>query len=279
MLKIKAMANETLKIAVCQTSSTLNIDANLKNMRRWGEDAAAKGAKVICFAEMAYFTASGLENRRSADRFDELCETFSNWSKEWGVYFSPGSLRSADEGGKSFNRAVFFSPEGKRIGDYKKIFLFKANLPDRVYDESALYSAGEELSLFPIGSWKAALSICFDLRFPEMFRFLRNQGAQIIFIPSAFTVPTGKAHWEVLLRARAIENQCYVIAPSLCGKSGDGSEKYGHSMIVDPWGEVLAQLGENEGVAMAELRTERFAEVQKVVDALASRRLDLFPIA
>ena len=124
-----------------------------------------------------------------------------------------------------------------------------------------------------------AHSIYFDLQFLEKFRFLRNQETQIILITSAFTVPTGKAHWEVLLRARAIENQCYVVAPSLCGKSGDGSEKFGHSMIIDPWGEVLVKLGSDEGMGVAELRLDRFAEVRKVVDALASRRPDLFPIA
>lgn len=248
-------------------------------MKSFCEKAHAQKAQGVFFAEMAYLMGSSLENRRAADRYPELCEIFSKWAKEYQLYLSPGSLRSVSQGGKSFNHLVVFGPDGRTVAEYKKIFLFKANLPDRVYDESQMYDAGKDLVVFEMNGLKVGLSICFDLRFPEMFRALRKRGAEVILIPSAFTVPTGQAHWEVLLRARAIENQCFVVAPSLTGTSGDGSKKYGHSLVVDPWGEVLLDLGAEVSLKTVEIDVKRLAEARAKVDAWASLRTDLFPIA
>lgn len=275
--------NRRVSVAVVQSIATGNLDANLAEMRRQCEKAKANGAEWVCFAEMIYYTASSFENRRAADRFAALKDQFAGWAKELGIYLMPGSLRSPGrEGarsGKSYNHLLLFDPQGNSLAEYKKIFLFKANLPERRYDESELYDAGDSLVTFETPAFKGGLAICFDLRFPELFRALRKRGAEVILVPSAFTVPTGRAHWEILLRARAIENQCFVIAPSSTGECGDGSRKYGHSLVVDPWGEVLQQMGEEPGQIQVTLDLSRIAEVRKTVDSLASQRPDLFPIA
>lgn len=270
------------KLTVAQTISSAELDTNLQTMRRFCDQAKAEGARAIAFAEMAYFTGSALENRRMADRFDSLCETFSAWARELQLYILPGSLRSLSGGtksGKCFNHAVVFDPLGKRIADYRKIFLFKANLSDRRYDESELYDPGDSLTVLDIEGVRVGVAICFDLRFPEMFRALRKRGAEVIFVPSAFTVPTGKAHWEILLKARAIENQCFIVAPSLTGVSGDGAGKYGHSLVIDPWGQSLIDLGSAAVAQTVSLDFKQISEVQAKIDALASLRPDLFPIA
>lgn len=275
MLRFKSM----LKLSVAQTQSSSDIDGNLAVMKLFCEKAKAENSKAIFFPEMAYLTGSSLENRRSAERYQELSGMFSQWAREYQLFVSPGSLRSVSKGGKAFNHLVVFGPDGKLIAEYKKIFLFKANLPDRRYDESEMYDAGKELVVFEMGGLKVGLSICFDLRFPEMFRSLRRRGADVILVPSAFTVPTGEAHWEVLLRARAIENQCFVVAPSLTGESGDGSKKYGHSLVVDPWGEVLFDLGDSVGLRTIDIDVKRIESARKKVDTWSSLRTDLFPIA
>lgn len=274
MVKIKAM----MKVAIGQTTSSADLAANLSTMRGLCERAASEGADWVCFAEMAYFTGSALENRRLAERFDELSKQFAQWAKELEIHILPGSLRSPATGGKSFNHALAFDPQGNRIADYRKIFLFKANLPERRYDEGELYEAGKELGAFEFGGTPAGMTICYDLRFPEVYRALRKRGAQIIFVPSAFTVPTGEAHWEALLRARAIENQCFLVAPSLAGVSGDSSAKFGHSIVVDPWGRVILKMGKEPGYALVDVDLTKIDEARKLVDPWASVRPELFPI-
>lgn len=275
MLRFKAM----LKLSIAQTQSSADIDVNLHAMKALCEKAHAENSRGIFFAEMSYLMAPSLTNQRAATRFQELCATFGQWARDYKLYLSPGSLRSVSNGAKSFNHLVVFGPDGQLIADYKKIFLFKANLPDRPYDESVMYDSGKDLTVFDLGGLKVGLSICFDLRFPEMFRALRRRGADLFLVPSAFTVPTGQAHWEVLLRARAIENQCFVVAPSLVGESGDGSRKYGHSLVVDPWGEVLLDMGDSVGLRSFDIDVKRIAEARSKVDSWASLRTDLFPIA
>lgn len=270
---------QMLKLSIAQTQSSADIDVNLKAMKALCEKAHAEKSQGIFFAEMSYLMASSLENHRAAQRFQELCTTFGKWAEDYQLYLSPGSLRSVSDGAKSFNHLVVFGPNGRLIADYRKIFLFKANLPDRPYDESVMYDSGKDLVVFDLAGLKVGLSICFDLRFPEMFRALRRRGADLFLIPSAFTVPTGQAHWEILLRARAIENQCFVVAPSLTGESGDGSKKYGHSMAVDPWGEVLLDMGESVGLKTFDIDVNRIKDARAKVDSWASLRTDLFPIA
>jgi predicted amidohydrolase len=184
-------------------------------------------------------------------------------------------------GGHRFSNTLpVFDATGKKIASYRKIFLFRANLPDdRVYEEKTHTDPGGEVVTLTLGGLTLGLSICFDLRFPELYRSLRRRGAQLFLVPSAFTVPTGKAHWETLLRARAIENQAFVAAPAQTGLVGEGKATHGHSLVLSPWGEKLAELPAGEGVLIADIDTTLIAEAESRVAAWSSRRDDLFPLA
>ena len=156
------------------------------------------------------------------------------------VAVCPGSVRKPVPGdpNRYFNTLLFFTPHGE-VSEYDKIFLYEAIMPDKTYEESKYCAPGDEIETTDYKGLKIGFSICFDLRFPEVFRALKKKGADVVLLPSAFTVPTGLAHWETLVRARAIENQCFVIAPDLTGTSGDGAKVYGHSIAVNPWGDIL----------------------------------------
>ena len=175
----------------------------------------------------------------------------------------PGRIRSA---------CLVFDDSGRRVARYDKMHLFRFEAGDERYDESRTLEAGESAVAVQSPFGRLALSVCYDVRFPELYRELGDFDA--MFVPSAFTVPTGAAHWETLLRARAIENQAYVIAPAQGGLHASGRRTYGHSMIVDPWGQVLAVRPEGEGVLLAEIDTERVQEVRASLPAVANRRLN-----
>lgn len=181
-------------------------------------------------------------------------------------------------GERLFNTSVVFAPDGRELARYRKIHLFDIVTPSgQGYRESSMFDAGESVVTFPFGGFTFGLSICYDLRFPELFLALRREGAEVIFVPSAFTVETGRDHWEVLLRARAIETQCYVIAAATSGIHYDAANRtrqtYGHSMICDPWGDRLACLPDGSGFVAARLDQERLATVRAAMPVLAHRRL------
>jgi nitrilase len=195
-------------------------------------------------------------------------------AREHGLWIVGGTLpmRIPGSDDRVRNACCAFAPDGRLAGRYDKMHLFGFDNGVERYDESAVLEAGSEtvaLELAPHGP-RLGLSVCYDLRFPELYRALR---ADLVAVPAAFTYTTGRAHWELLLRARAIENQAYVIAPAQGGTHENGRRTWGHSMIVDPWGEVLACVDTGEGIARAELRPERLAEVRRQLPALAHRRL------
>jgi nitrilase len=177
-----------------------------------------------------------------------------------------------------FNTTVVFDPSGKEIARYRKIHLFDVTAPDgTVYNESAVVGSGEELVTFEIDGIVAGLAICYDLRFPELFRALRDQGAEIIFLPANFTLQTGKDHWEPLLRARAIETQCWLLAAATCGqfRNGEGSVRasYGHSLICDPWGHVVARASDGVGTTMGRIDRAVTERVRREIPLVTHRRL------
>lgn len=165
-----------------------------------------------------------------------------------------------------FNRSFNFDSAGREIATYDKIHLFSCDLSRHqsrtVIDETTIYACGTEPKIFALGDFKIGLSICFDLRFPEMYRKYSRDGANVFSVSSAFTVPTGKAHWHTLLKARAIENQCYVVAAAQWGKNNDRISTFGHSLVVDPWGEILADAGEGEKLITAVLDLEKLKEIR-----------------
>ncbi len=201
------------------------------------------------------------------------------------VYLHGGSIAelvsgfgSAGADGRLFNTTIFFDRDGREVGRYRKIHLFDMVAPDgQGYRETAVYGAGDDVVTIKVGDWNVGLTICYDLRFPELFLALRRAGADLIMVPAAFTWQTGKDHWEVLLRARAIETQCYVAAPACEGTHFDGSNEarvtYGNSMIIDPWGMVVARAGDGAGFCVARLDMERLRKIRRDMPVLEHRRL------
>lgn len=268
-----------MKCAIVQMQVSANLEANLSKMERFIQQAHHEKAKFVCFPEMAYFSSKKEEALAVSKRFSEFEKLFQIWAKKYQIYLIPGTLREPIEKEKYFNTLLCFDPQGKKIAHYRKIFRFKANLPHHQYDEGRLCEGGKNWVTTEILGLGMGFAICFDLRFPELFRSLKKAGAKVFVIPSAFTVPTGKAHWEVLLRARAIENQAYVIAPDQTGVSGEGLSQYGHSLVVDPWGEVVLSLGEEEAIQFFEVLPSVLKEAESKISAWESRNEALFPIA
>ena len=196
-------------------------------------------------------------------------------ASELEIHLSAGSLleKTPDEP-RAYNTSCLFDPHGALVARYRKLHLFDVDLPGRVsVRESATRAPGDEVVAVPTGLGTLGLSVCYDLRFPELYRRLVRAGAEVLLVPSAFTFPTGAAHWEVLCRARATENQCYLIAPDQTGTSPHGFADYGESLIVDPWGRVLARASEGEGVITAEIDRAYLARVRRELPCLAHVRL------
>jgi len=250
--------------------------ANLKEAERWVREAAAVGAKVIALPEVFIWRGSKKLERGQAEPIPgSSSEAMSSLARELKVYLLAGSiLEEIPESDKAYNTSLLFDPAGKLLASYRKIHLFDVDLANgvslresdtRAHGDAVVVGAGELCTM--------GLSVCYDLRFPELYRGLANEGAEIIFVPAAFTAFTGEAHWESLLRARAIENQAYVIAPGQFGQSAHSFQTHGHSMIVDPWGRILAELPDGPGLITAEIDLEYLAKVRAELPALAHRRL------
>ena len=195
-------------------------------------------------------------------------------AKSLGMHIQIGSLPIPLEDGRFANRSVLFGPDGAQLATYDKIHLFDADIAGlNAYRESATYKGGEDAVTAPLDPFTLGFSICYDMRFPKLYNSLANAGATLIAVPAAFTVPTGQAHWHVLLRARAIETGSYVIAAAQGGTHANGRSTYGHSLIVDPWGKVIAELDHDEpGVLVAEIDPQAVVEARQRIPALANAR-------
>jgi predicted amidohydrolase len=198
---------------------------------------------------------------------------FRELAKETGAWLLIGSMAVKIGEAQLANRSFLIGPDGAIAARYDKVHMFDVDLPNgETYRESALYRPGEEQVLAELPWGILGMTICYDLRFPYLYRDLAHAGAEFLTIPAAFTVPTGRAHWHVLQRARAIENACFVIAPAQWGEHADGRKTYGHSLIIDPWGEVLADAGEGVGIVTAEIDPAKIAEARRMVPALRHDR-------
>jgi predicted amidohydrolase len=262
--------------AVVQLNATADKTANLRKAERLVADAAQAGAKLVALPEM--FNLYG--------RFERIVEgaeivpgpttdCLRALAVAHRLYLAGGSFAEHDaSSGKTRNTCLVFSPDGAIVGRYSKIHLFDIDLPGHVTSkESQWIGAGAETTSVETPLGKLGLAICYDLRFPELFRRLSTAGAEIIVVPSAFTHATGRDHWEILVRARAIENQCYVLAPNQCGEPSAGMRTYGHSLIIDPWGRVLAALVDEEGIAIADIDLDALQRVRTELPALQHRKL------
>ncbi|GAA5520799.1 carbon-nitrogen hydrolase family protein [Aliifodinibius salicampi] len=264
------------KAAVVQMNSQTDIDQNLQKAYNYIKEAADHGAKVIGLPENFSFLGGLSMRMEQAEVIAEKVPDFlSHTAKEFDVYILGGSYPVPATESKVFNRSPLYNSKGEEVINYNKIHLFDVELSDEEkYKESDYVEAGvPEPAVYSntvIGSW--GLSVCYDLRFPEYYRLLTDRGAAILSIPSAFTYTTGKHHWLPLLRARAIENTSYVFAPAQTGLHGDDRRTWGHAVIIDPWGEVVSNRGEEPGIAIAEINPSRITEVRKAIPSLNHRR-------
>jgi deaminated glutathione amidase len=262
--------------AAVQMVASDNKAANLKEAQRWVRHAAAQGAKVVALPEVFIWRGSKKLERENAEPIPGPTSTaIAEIAAELKIHLLAGSILEQIPGGeKSYNTSLLFDPAGKIIASYRKIHLFDVDLANGVsLRESATRAFGDALAVAHGDLCTMGLSVCYDLRFPELYRRLAEKGAQIIFVPAAFTAYTGAAHWEPLLRARAIENQAYVIAPGQFGQSRSSFETYGHTMIIDPWGKVLAELADGPGVVTAQIDLDYLEKVRAELPALKHRRL------
>jgi len=263
-------------IAATQMTSGADKAKNLETAARLVRKAAKLGAQLIGLPEN--FAWMGPEPERDANSEDLDGPTLAHISqlaRELSVTVLGGSVleRGAPQG-RLYNTSVLFGPDGQRLAVYRKIHLFDVEVGDgQRYRESAAVAPGEEIVVADSPAGKVGLSVCYDLRFPELYRRHADAGAVLLTVPAAFTLATGKDHWEILLRARAIENQAYVLAPAQQGRHPKDRMTWGHAMVVDPWGLVTARCSEGEGVAVAELDLELVARVRRNLPALQHRRL------
>jgi deaminated glutathione amidase len=259
---------ETFLAAAIQMTSGSDLDANLARAATLTRRAAARGARLIALPEVFAWRGDRTEETRAACPIPgHVSEFLCALAAELHVVLVGGSfLEQAPGTPKAYNTSLLVGDDGTVIGTYRKLHLFDVDIPGQVsVRESDTRTPGSNVVAVPTPRGTIGLSICYDLRFPELYRALARAGATILAVPSAFTFVTGAAHWEPLLRARAIENQCYVLAPNQTGTSPHGFADYGNSMIVDPWGTVLARAADGERVILAEIDPAHVAQVRRAM--------------
>ena len=267
----------TVRIALFQSTTGIDRNANAQALVEAIAEAAEGGAAMLFTPEMSGLLDREGERARpniAREGDDSVLARCREAARDKGIWLHLGSLAVLGEGSKIANRGFVIAPDGEIRARYDKMHLFDVDLPTgESWRESATYAAGEGAVVVggtPVG--KLGLTICYDVRFPSLFARLAEAGAEAIAVPAAFTVPTGEAHWHVLLRARAIEAGLFVIAAAQVGSHEDGRQTYGHSLVVDPWGEVLLDMGERVGVGFATIDPARIGEVRARVPALDHRR-------
>lgn len=259
----------TFTAACVQLNSQDDLKANLRAAHMLVREAADKGADVIALPENAFFMRAPGSNT-PFPAFDEAVSECKALARELKVWLLIGSLHPPAPSGKAWNRSLLIDAQGNITAQYDKIHLFDVTLKNgETYRESDRMQAGDALTLAQTPWGKLGVTICYDVRFPYLYRTLAQAGADFLAVPSAFTYTTGGAHWHTLLRARAIENGCYVIAPAQCGIHPGNRRTYGHSLIVDPWGSVIAEGAESKpGIILAPIDTARVTEARAMIPSL-----------
>ncbi len=267
-----------MRAAVIQLNSDSNVAGNLERAESLVHAAAADGAEFVCLPEKWALLGPGAVIAAGAEPLDgPIVSAASSWARELGIHLCAGSVpEDSGDGGNPFNTSVLLDPEGVIVAKYRKVHMFDVDIEGTEYRESEHERAGEALTTAVAGELELGLSVCYDLRFPELFRILALRGATAFTIPSAFTAITGRAHWEVLLRARAVENSAFVIAAGQVGAAKPHYDSWGHSMLVDPWGRILATVAEGEGHACADLDLAELQRIRESLPSLANRRPDAY---
>ena len=269
------MNNTITKIAAVQMVSTPVLEENLAAARRLIAQAAQQGAQLVLLPE--YWPIMGMHESDKMAYAEHpeggpIQTCMSEMARQHRIWLIGGTLPMATaEPGKVLNSSIVYDPAGEQVTRYDKIHLFSFTRGEESYDEARTIVHGTEVTSFDAPFGKVGLSVCYDLRFPELYRALGD--CTLIVVPAAFTYTTGKAHWEILLRARAVENQCYVLAAAQGGKHPNGRRTWGHSMLIDPWGEVKAVLPEGEGIVIGDIEPSHLQQVRESLPALKHRKL------
>jgi predicted amidohydrolase len=266
----------TLKLACIQANTGNDLSANLATVTAMTREAAANGAKFVLTAEYSLMMdGSGRVMREQAlpaDGGAPLVQLRA-LAKELGIWLLIGSLTLRTDEERIANRSLLINDSGEIVATYDKIHMFDVTLPDgKVIRESSAYRPGNKAVTAETPWGKLGMTVCYDLRFPGLFRTLAQARAEIITVPSSFQRQTGKVHWHVLLQARAIENGCFIVAPAMCGDHAGNRQTFGHSLVVNPWGEVVADGGEAPGIAYAEIDLARVAKVRGMIPSLTHDR-------
>jgi predicted amidohydrolase len=263
-----------MRVAAIQLNSSHEVDRNLEGAEQLVRSAAAAGAELVVLPEKWSALAPGAVLRELAEPLDgPIVTACREWAGELGVSLVAGSFSERVPGRERLaNTSVLIDAGGEIAAVYRKIHMFDVDVGGVAYRESEHEQAGEEIVSAKAGPLDVGLTICYDLRFPELYRILALRGATAVTVPSAFTTATGRDHWQILVRARAIENQLFVIAANQTGRAAPQFDSWGHSMIVDPWGRVLAAIDEGEGHVVADLDLEDLAAIRERLPSLASRR-------
>ena len=267
----------SMVVAAVQMVSTPRVDENLDRMRYWVAEAARRGAQAVLLPE--YFCLMGAEDDKVRCREPHgmgprspIQSALSEAARTHGVWLIGGTAPlEASTADRVRNAVLVYGPDGREHARYDKIHLFAFRRGSESYDESRTIEPGTQPVVCDLPLGRVALSVCYDLRFPELYR--RLAPLDLIVMPAAFTYTTGQAHWELLLRARAVENQCYVLASAQGGRHENGRRTWGHSMLVDPWGEIIAQHDEGEGLVLGRVDHQRMAEIRLNLPALGHRVL------
>jgi predicted amidohydrolase len=266
---------DRLRVACVQINSSGSKADNLERMESLVARAAATGADLVLLPEKWNGLGSHEILREVAEALDggETVEAMAGWARTHGITLVGGSIAERREGREKLsNTCVVFDADGELAAVYRKIHMFDVEVGGHVYRESEAEEPGDGPIACEVEGWALGLTVCYDLRFPELYRILAVEGAELVTVPAAFTLFTGKDHWELLLRARAVENQCYVAAANQWGVHAEGKASYGRSMIVDPWGVVLAQAPDEDAVVSAELDRAHLERVRRALPSLANRQ-------
>ncbi len=268
--------NKSLVAACIQTNAGPEIAANLDYLAEAIKEARRRGAELIALPENVSMMVKGRDKlfaRAKSESEHPAVPFFCRVAKETGAWIIGGSLAIIFGDGRLANRCYIFNPQGEIAGYYDKIHMFDADVGgNETYHESASFHPGDRAVVVDTPWGKIGLTICYDMRFPHLYRALAKAGASIIAVPAAFTVPTGQAHWHVLLRARAIETGAFILAPAQCGEHDGNRKTFGHSLIIDPWGKILAESGDKTGVIVAELDLNKVSESRRMLPSLQHDR-------
>ncbi len=272
----------SFRMAAVQMNSQDDKEKNLATAGKLIDEAAGKGAKLVALPEMFNFLGADEDMAKGAEDVPGQTSQFlSEKAKRHGIYIHGGSIPiKANGDNRVWNSTLVYDPKGNLVAQYSKIHLFDIHIDGQSkYLESSKVNAGEKMVTFESELGYFGLSICYDIRFPELYRALTLAGARLIFLPAAFTLYTGKDHWETLIRARAIENQVFMVAPAQIGEHPPGKQCYGNAMVVDPWGTVLARAPERECVIVADIDYDSQDKVRQQLPALSHRRPDIYAAA